>query len=118
MNAQLRLEKQLRILKKERADICIEMDLEYEVIKCKLMDCYKTKKDFKRVIKRIKLKKKFKKALAKALGVKYSTLRDQLPRRLNSTLIANFLDPHLDHLSHQEIRRICQKVKMDFDDFL
>ena len=108
----------LKILEKKKEHICFEMDLDYEVIKCKLIDCYNTKKDFKDAIKRIKIKKKFKKALAKKLGVEYSTIKDHLPLRLNSTLIANYLDPHLDHLNCHEIRRICQKVKLEFDIFM
>ena len=94
------------------------MGLEYKVIKRMLIDCYKTKKDFKCAIKKVKIKKKFKKVLAKKLAVKYSAIKHRFPVDLNSTTIANYLDPYLHHLRHQEIRQICQELKLQFDDYL
>lgn len=114
MKTKKRLKKNLIILKKERADICFEMGLDYKVIRNRLVDCYKTEKEFKSVIKKVKTKKEFKKALAKKLRVNYSDIRYRFPRHLNSTEIANFLDPHLENLSHEDIRNASQKLKLKF----
>ena len=118
MKSKKELKWALKILEKKRKYICFEMDLEYEVIKSRLMESYQTRKDFKEAVHRTKIKKEFRKAFAKALGVEYSVIKDRLPVGLNSTIVANCLDAHLDHLRHGEIRHICQQVKMDFDDFM
>jgi len=118
MKSRRKLKEYLKILKKEKADICEEMETEYKVIKYKLIDCYHWEMRFRKAIKMVKAKKKFRKALAKRLGVKYSEIKNLFPASLNSTLIANYLNPHFTFFTHEEIRDICQELKLEFDDFL
>ena len=117
MKSSRKLNKYLKILKKEKVDICYEMETEYKVIKYKLIDCYHWEMRFRKAVKTVKAKKKFRKALAKKLGVRYSEIKDLLPASLNSTLIANYLNPHFDFFTHEEIRDICQELKLGFDEF-
>ena len=56
-------------------------------------------------------------ALDKKLGVRYSEVKHLFPASLNSTLIANYLNPHFIFFTHEEIRNICQELKLEFDDF-
>lgn len=118
MKTNKQFKKNLKLLKKEKAAISLKMKLDYKVLKRKLLESHKLQKDFKSALKEIKLengfRNKFRKALAKELGVKYSAIKDRLPEDLNSTSIANFLDPHLEDFSHQEIRAICQGLKLEF----
>ncbi len=62
-------------------------------------------------------KKAFKKAMALKLGVKYKAIKNLFPECLNSTLIANHLQPVVLHFSHEEIRNISQQLKLQFDEF-
>ena len=117
MKTRNKLKKYLKILKKDKADICYEMGLEYKIIKFKLIQSYEWETRFQQVVKKVKIKKRFRKALAKRLGVKYSEIKNLFPVSLNSTLIANYLNPHLTFYTHEEIRAICQVLKLEFDDF-
>ena len=117
MKTKRKLKKYLRILRKEKLDICYEMELEYKIIKCKLHHSYEWEMRFRKAVKKVKTKKRFRKALAKRLGVKYSEVKSLFPVSLNSTLIANYLNPHLTFYTHEEIRAICQELKLEFDDF-
>ena len=112
-----KLKKYLNILKKEKADICEEMEMDYMVIKYKLIDCYHWEMKFRKAVKMVKAKKRFRKALAKKLGVRYSEINHLFPSGLNSTLIANYLNPHFAFFTHEEIRDICQELKLGFHDF-
>ena len=62
-------------------------------------------------------KKQFRKALAKKLGVDYSEVKNLFPGSLNSTSIANYLNPHITFFSHEEIRNACQELKLELNDF-
>jgi len=117
MKTRRKLNKYLKILKKEKADICYEMGLEYKIIKFKLIQSYEWEMRFEQVVKKVKVKKRFRKALAKRLGVEYSEIKNLFPASLNSTSIANYLNPHLTFYTHEEIRDVCQEVKLEFDDF-
>ena len=117
MKTKRKLKKYLKILKKERAEICYEMGMEYKVIKYKLIDSCHWEIRFRKVVKKVKIKKRFRKALAKRLGVRYSEVKHLFPASLNSTSIANYLNPHLTFFTHEEIRDVCQELKLEFDDF-
>ncbi len=104
MKNKRKLKKYLKILKKERVQICYEMGLGYKVIKRRLHDSYEWELRFRKVIKKVKVKKQFRKALAKKLGVRYSEVKSLFPVSLNSTLIANHLNPHFTFFTHEEIR--------------
>ena len=117
MKTKRRLKKYLRILRKEKREICYEMELDYKVIKCKLHHSYEWEMSFRKAVEKVKTKKRFRKALAKRLGVKYSEVKSLFPVSLNSTLIANYLNPHLSFYTHEEIRAVCQELKLEFDDF-
>ncbi len=117
MKTKRKLKKYLKILKKEKLDICYEMELDYKVIKCKLYDSLEWEMRFRRAVKKVKIKKRFRKELARRLGVKYSEIKSLFPVSLNSTLIANYLNPHLSFYTHEEIRAICQELKLEFDEF-
>ena len=62
-------------------------------------------------------KKAFRKALSKKLGVNYSEVKNLFPSSLNSTSIANYLNPHITRLSHEEIRNACQDLKLELNDY-
>ena len=109
-----KLRKYLRILRKEKEHICYEMELDYKVIKCKLHHSYEWEMRFRKAVKKVKVKRRFRKALAKRLGVKYSEVKNLFPVSLNSTLIANYLNPHFTFYTHEEIRDICQELKLAF----
>lgn len=66
----------------------------------------------------VKVKKRFRKALAKKLEVNYSEVKDLFPGSLNSTSIANYLNPHIQFFSHEEIRDACQQLKLESNDFV
>lgn len=117
MKTKRKLKKYLKILKKDRVDICHEMRLDYRMIKHKLIDSYECEMRFRKIVKKVKIRKRFRKALAKYLGVKYSEIKHLLPTSLNSTLIANYLNSYIEHFSHEEIRNICQQLKLEFEDF-
>ena len=117
MKTKRKLKKYLKILKKNRIDICYEMEMDYKVIKYKLIDSLGWEMRFRKIVKKVKVKKRFRKALARRLGVKYSEIKHLFPASLNSTLIANHLNPFLIHYSHEEIRDVCQQLKLEFDDF-
>ena len=117
MKTKRKLKKYLKILKKNRIDICYEMEMDYKVIKYKLIDSLGWEMRFRKIVKKVKVKKRFRKALARRLGVKYSEIKHLFPASLNSTLIANYLNPHLTFYTHEEIRAICQELKLEFDDF-
>ena len=117
MKTKRKLKKYLKILRKEKLGICYEMELGYKVIKCKLHNSYEWEMRFRKVVKRVKIKKRFRKALAKRLGVRYSEIKHLFPASLNSTSIANYLNPHFTFFTHEEIRDICQQLKLEFDDF-
>ncbi len=67
--------------------------------------------------RKVNTKKQFRKALAKKLGVKYSAIKDLFPRSLNSTSIANYLNPHITVLTHEDIRNTCQELKLELNDY-
>ena len=113
MKTKRRLKKYLRNLRKEKLDICYEMELDYKVIKCKLHHTYEWEMKFRKAIKKVKIKKRFRKKLARRLGIKYSEVKHLFPVSLNSTLIANYLSPYLRFYSHEEIRDICQELKLE-----
>jgi len=118
MKLKKRLKRDLKILRKRKEDFWYEMDLEYEDIKERLIDSYKFEKEFRAAVKQAKRRNRFRKAVAKKLGVKYSKLKKHFPENLNSTLIANYLDSRLKDWSHQEIRGVCQELKLEFGDDL
>jgi len=84
---------------------------------------YATRLDFEvatpsqKASRNIGFKKKFKKALADKLGVKYKAIKKLFPKCLNSTLTANHLDTSVANFTHEEIREICQQLKLEFGEF-
>ena len=117
MKTKKKLKKYLKVLKNEKSEICYEMELDYKVLRCKLYDSFEWEMKFRKVVKLVKVKKRFRRELARRLGVKYSEIKNLLPVSLNSTLIANYLNPHLNFYTHEEIRAVCQELKLEFDEF-
>ncbi len=71
----------------------------------------------KKTSRKKNLKKQFKKALARKLGMKYGVIKNLFPKCLNSTMIANYLQPAVAHFTHEDIRNISQQLKLEFDIF-
>ena len=114
MKTKRKLKKYLKILKKEKREICYEMELDQEVVERNLYIAYEWEMRFRKAVKEVRIKKQFRKALAERLGVEYSEVKHLFPVSLNSTLIANYLSPYLRFYSHEEIRDICQELKLEF----
>ena len=79
-----------------------------------MIDSYEWEVRFRKAVKKGKMKKRFKKALAGRLGVKYSEIKSLFPVSLNSTLIANYLNPHLTFYTHEEIRSVVFQAQHSF----
>ena len=114
MKTKRKLKKYLKILKREKQDICYEMNLDYEVIRRNLYIAYEWETRFRKAVEEVRIKKQFRQALAEKLGIEYSEVKDLFPVGVNSTLIANCLSPYLGFYSHEEIRNICQELKLAF----
>ena len=114
MKTRRKLKKYLKILKKEKQEICHEMELEQEVIERNLHIAYEWEMRFRKAVEEVRVRKQFRRALAERLGVEYSEVKHLFPVGVNSTLIANCLSPYLGFYSHEEIRDICQELKLEF----
>ena len=114
MKTMRKLKKYLRILEKKKREICYEIELDQEVIERNLYIAYEWEMRFRKAVEEVRIKKQFRKALAERLGVEYSEVKHLFPIGVNSTLIANCLSPYLGFYSHEEIRDICQGLKLAF----
>ncbi len=114
MKTRRKLKKYLKILKKEKREICYEMELDHQVIERNLYIAYEWEMRFRKAVEEVRVKKEFRRALAERLGVAYSEVKHLFPVGVNSTLIANCLSPYLGFYSHEEIRDICQELKLEF----